>query len=174
MGALEVVVGHFVEERVDEMLLGLLELVSVVLHGRGERDAVSLACRVTGAVHVARIRSPRRRRPMDDFRTVPLERLAAMVRSGDVSSRELVTHALEMVDKTEQLNAWVAVDAERALDAAATIDDDVAHDRPLGPLAGIPIGVKDLEHAKGFRTGYGSLLNADDAPATDDSLLVAR
>ena len=42
-----------------------------------------------------------------------------------------------------------------------------------GPLAGIPIGVKDLEDARGFVTSYGSALHTDDPPAEADSPLVA-
>jgi aspartyl-tRNA(Asn)/glutamyl-tRNA(Gln) amidotransferase subunit A len=43
-----------------------------------------------------------------------------------------------------------------------------------GPLAGIPIGVKDLEDAAGFVTTSGSATHAHDAPATHDSVLVSR
>jgi aspartyl-tRNA(Asn)/glutamyl-tRNA(Gln) amidotransferase subunit A len=109
-----------------------------------------------------------------DFQTIALADLAGMVRAGKVSSRELVMHALDMIDRTKVLNAWVLVDAERALESATAIDDSVAAGRPVGSLAGIPIGVKDLEPAAGFRTAYGSLLNAADEPETGDSVLVAR
>ena len=73
-----------------------------------------------------------------------------------------------------QLNAWVVVDGERALAEAAAIDARVASGQDVGPLAGIPIGVKDLEDAAGFTTGFGSLLHAQDPPAAADSPLVAR
>ena len=43
-----------------------------------------------------------------------------------------------------------------------------------GPLAGIPLGVKDLQNAVGYRTTYGSALHADDPPATADDPFVAR
>ena len=44
----------------------------------------------------------------------------------------------------------------------------------VGLLAGIPIGVKDLEDAKGFVTTYGSELHVNDNPAEEDSILVGR
>ena len=56
---------------------------------------------------------------------------------------------------------------------ADAIDARLKHGDPVGPLAGIPIGVKDLEDARGFVTTYGAELHANDAPAQHDSVLVA-
>jgi aspartyl-tRNA(Asn)/glutamyl-tRNA(Gln) amidotransferase subunit A len=110
-----------------------------------------------------------------DFRREDIEDLAGRVRAGEVSSRELTQHALERIDATNhEVGAFVAVDADAALAQAADIDARVAAGEELGPLAGLPIGVKDTEDAAGFRTTKGSLLWADAAPATDDSVLVAR
>ena len=44
----------------------------------------------------------------------------------------------------------------------------------VGALAGVPIGVKDLENATGFRTTFGDPAHASDPPATRDSVEVAR
>jgi Asp-tRNA(Asn)/Glu-tRNA(Gln) amidotransferase A subunit family amidase len=110
-----------------------------------------------------------------DFRTESLAGLATQVRSKQVSSRELTEHALARIEQLNpQVNAFVAVDAERALAEAAAIDERVARGEDPGPLAGIPIGVKDLEDAAGFVTTHGSPLHADDAPAATDSILVGR
>ena len=79
-----------------------------------------------------------------------------------------------MIERCVELNAWVTVDAEQALEDARAIDDAVAAGWPVGPLAGIPFGVKDLQDVAGLRTAHGSLLRADDPPAEADSLLVAR
>ena len=46
----------------------------------------------------------------------------------------------------------MAVDGERALEQAAVVDQIVATGGDPGPLAGIPLGVKDLEDAAGYRT----------------------
>ena len=110
-----------------------------------------------------------------DFRTESLADLAARVRAKEISARELTSHALARIDEVNpQVNAFVAVDGERALAQAAAIDERVARGEDTGPLAGIPIGVKDLEDAEGFVTTHGSPLHADDAPAQGDSILVAR
>jgi Asp-tRNA(Asn)/Glu-tRNA(Gln) amidotransferase A subunit family amidase len=112
---------------------------------------------------------------MVDFLDDSVRDLAAMVRAREVSSRELVQHALERIDALDgRVNAFVAVDCARALAEAGVIDELVARGEEVGSLAGIPIGVKDLEDAEGFRTTRGSTLYADSAPATSDSALVAR
>ena len=110
-----------------------------------------------------------------DFRQQSLAELVDQVQRRTVSARELVGHAVARLEALEPtLNAWAAVDADQALLDAAAIDERLAAGEDVGPLAGIPIGVKDLEPARGFTTGYGSALHTDDPPATEDSPLVAR
>jgi len=106
-----------------------------------------------------------------DFVGTSVTELAAMVQRKEVSARELTQHALDRIDALNgRVGAFVDVDGERALRDAARIDDE-GHP---GPLAGIPIGVKDLEDAEGFRTTKGSTLFADAPRATTDSELVRR
>ena len=61
-----------------------------------------------------------------------------------------------------------------ALAEADAIDARIAAGADPGPLAGIPLGVKDLQSAVGYTTTYGSALHADDPPATADDPFVAR
>lgn len=110
-----------------------------------------------------------------DFRSVSIADLAGQVHAGDVSARELTAAALERIDALNpELNAFVALDADAALAEADVIDARRARGDDVGPLAGIPIGVKDLEDAAGFVTTHGCAVHADDAPAVCDSVLVAR
>ena len=110
-----------------------------------------------------------------DFRTAQLPDLVADVTARRVSSRELVEHALARIDALNpQVNAFVAVDADAARAEADAVDRRVAAGDDVGPLAGIPIAVKDLEDATGFVTSSGSATHAHDAPSTRDSVLVAR
>jgi aspartyl-tRNA(Asn)/glutamyl-tRNA(Gln) amidotransferase subunit A len=110
-----------------------------------------------------------------DFRRTSLTVLAADVAARRISARELVEVALTRIDEVNpQVNAFVAIDGEAALAEAAALDERIAHGDAVGPLAGIPIGVKDLEDAAGFRTTHGSALHADDPIATSDSPLVER
>jgi aspartyl-tRNA(Asn)/glutamyl-tRNA(Gln) amidotransferase subunit A len=110
-----------------------------------------------------------------DFRSTTVGALAAEVASRQVSARELVQAALDRIEALDgSIRAFVAVDPEAALREAADIDEQIAGGDVVGPLAGIPLGVKDLEDAIGFRTTYGCAVFADDAPATTDSPLVER
>ena len=110
-----------------------------------------------------------------DFRDTTVEALAGLVRTREVSATELTQAALDRIDAVNPtINAFVSVDPDLALADAARVDEDVAAGRDPGPLAGIPIGVKDLEDATGFVTTQGSLLRRDDAPAGADSPFVSR
>jgi aspartyl-tRNA(Asn)/glutamyl-tRNA(Gln) amidotransferase subunit A len=110
-----------------------------------------------------------------DFRHEHVEELADRVTKREVSARELAEVALARIDVVnEALGAFVAVDGEGALAQAAAIDERLAAGEDVGPLAGVPIGVKDTEDVLGFRTTQGSLLFGDRAPAAADSVLVDR
>lgn len=110
-----------------------------------------------------------------DFQRQTVTELAAEVRSGRLAARELVGHALARIEAVNPwLGAFVAVDGDRAMDDAARVDEAVAAGRDPGPLAGIPLGVKDLEHAAGFATTRGSAALGPHQPVTTDSVLVAR
>jgi aspartyl-tRNA(Asn)/glutamyl-tRNA(Gln) amidotransferase subunit A len=110
-----------------------------------------------------------------DFRREALTDLATEVRAGKRSAHDLVVHALERIEALDpRVNAFVAVDEDGALAAAAAIDEAVAAGDDPGPLAGIPIGVKDLDDATGFVTSHGSAVFAGGPAADADSPLVAR
>ncbi len=110
-----------------------------------------------------------------DFRTTSLAELARSVRAKEVSARELTRAALSRIERLDPTyNAFVAVDAERALSEADGVDACIADGGDPGPLAGIPLGVKDLQNAIGYTTTHGSALHADDPPATADDPFVAR
>ncbi len=110
-----------------------------------------------------------------DFRTTPVADLARSVRAKEISARELTDAALARIERLNPTyNAFVALDGEKALAEATAIDAKIAEGGDPGPLAGIPIGVKDLQNAKGFVTTYGSALHADDPPASADDPFVAR
>ena len=111
---------------------------------------------------------------MDFLRDGVME-LADRVRRGELSAREVTSHALARIEALDpRINAFVALDPDRALAEAADVDAAVARDEDPGPLAGVPIGVKDLEDAAGFLTTHGSAVHLGDPPASEDSVLVAR
>ena len=110
-----------------------------------------------------------------DFLTDSVEAISARVRSGEQSAREVTEHSIARIEALNPtLNAFVAWDGERALAQADAIDELVAAGGDPGALAGVPVGVKDLEAVNGFVTSFGSALHVGDAPATADSVHVGR
>jgi len=111
-----------------------------------------------------------------DFRDCSLADLAAGVRTGARSAEAVARSTLTRIDVLDgALGAFVArCPEEEVLAAAQAIDAMVARGEDPGPLAGVPVGVKDLEEVRGLRTTYGSALYADGAPADGDSVLVQR
>lgn len=110
-----------------------------------------------------------------DFLDDSVEAIAARVRGGEQSAREVVEHAIGRIEALNPtLNAFVAWDGERALTQADAVDATVASGGDPGLLAGVPVGVKDLEAVEGFVTTFGSAVHANDAPAATDSVHVAR
>ncbi len=106
---------------------------------------------------------------------LPAIELAARYRDGSLSPVAATEAALDrVVLVNEALNALCLVDGKSALDAAARSQARWRQDRPLGPLDGVPVSVKDTLLTKGWPTLRGS--NAIDAnqPWDQDSPAVAR
>jgi aspartyl-tRNA(Asn)/glutamyl-tRNA(Gln) amidotransferase subunit A len=110
-----------------------------------------------------------------DFRAITVEALADMIRGGTLTATEVTEAAVARIKASNDVvNAFVAVDAAGARAQAASVDARIAAGEDVGVLAGIPIGVKDLEDAVGFRTTRGAMHLADAAAAGTDSTEVAR
>lgn len=89
----------------------------------------------------------------------------------------MVRASLAAIDRHDgELNCVVARNDEAALAAAAAVDRRISEGKAVGPLAGVPLLVKDLEDAAGLPTSLGSasLGPADLPPAAHDSVQVAR
>ena len=110
-----------------------------------------------------------------DFRNYSIEELVNKVKTKEVSAKEITQAAIDNIERIDgEINAFCATNHEDALIQAEDIDRRIQKGEEIGKLAGIPIGVKDLEDAKGFITTFGSELHVNDAPAAKDSILVER
>src|SRR5260370_2216231 len=110
-----------------------------------------------------------------EFQRTSISEVASSVQSGELSALEVVQSMLARIHSLNpSVNAFVALDEEGALAAARRLDARRAAGDDLGPLAGVPFGVKDLEDAAGLPTTHGSALFADAPPAGNDSVLVSR
>jgi aspartyl-tRNA(Asn)/glutamyl-tRNA(Gln) amidotransferase subunit A len=104
---------------------------------------------------------------------LPATQISQMIHSGAVSARQVTEAALKRIaaiDGTppslepppeanremDKIHAFITVTAERALDRADEIDQQLASGEDPGPLAGVPFSVKDLFCTRGVLTSAGS------------------
>src|SRR6185312_1098218 len=130
--------------------------------GSGERR-IGRAARPHPGAHATR------RPTVHDLLYRPASELAALVRAGDISARELVSASLERIEALDgQINAFTHVDGERAL---ATADAIKPGDER--PFAGVPIAIKDNQPVEGMPLTFCAELFGDFA-APFDAAFVGR
>lgn len=101
--------------------------------------------------------------------------IADAVARREVSAREMIDRALERIEKSNpRLNAFVHVGSEQARTEADRIDAEIARGEAAGPLAGVPFGVKDMDHCAGMPVSYGSLIHKGRAPMSHNSVHIER
>src|SRR5216110_2117138 len=95
--------------------------------------------------------------------------LARRIKAKELSPVEVVDAVLGRLERLDPvLHAFTTVTADDARAEARRIEQDIAAGREVGPLAGVPTGVKDLICTKGVRTASGSCAYADFVPDEDD------
>jgi aspartyl-tRNA(Asn)/glutamyl-tRNA(Gln) amidotransferase subunit A len=100
--------------------------------------------------------------------------LADAVRSGALRATKVLDVHLERIARLDPgLNAVCFLDADAARARAEAIDEAVARGEDPGPLAGVPVGVKELASVAGWPETHASVVYAD-AVATVDDTEVAR
>lgn len=103
-----------------------------------------------------------------------ITQLASMLRSGETTPTALTEHFLARIENLNgPLNAFNLVTAERAMAEAKSAEVLLAAGRDLGPLHGVPYGVKDIYDVAGLPTTAGSqTLNS--APKKEESEVTRR
>jgi aspartyl-tRNA(Asn)/glutamyl-tRNA(Gln) amidotransferase subunit A len=100
-------------------------------------------------------------------------RLRRLIRDRVVSPTEIVTAVLDRIERVNPyLNAYCTITAEQALADARDVESRLERGQPVGPLAGIPVSIKDLFRTKGVLSTSGSRVFRDfipdeDAPAVE-------
>ncbi len=99
---------------------------------------------------------------------LPATDLQRALRDGAISAEELMNACLARVDEVEgQVQAWTYLDKKHALAQARARDLDRAEGRALGPLHGLPIGIKDIFDTCDMPTEDGTVLHAGRTPGYD-------
>lgn len=97
---------------------------------------------------------------------------ASALAEGRITSEELVQACLERIGiDEERVQAWEFLDRELALGQARAADLRRREGKPLGPLHGLPVGIKDIVDTGDMPTGDGTVLHAGRTPFDDATLV---
>src|SRR5437899_6623585 len=104
----------------------------------------------------------------------PATALSRLFRAKKLSPVEVMRAVLARIDAVNPLlTAYCTVAGESALRAARAAERAILKHRPLGPLHGVPVSIKDLTETKGIRTTWGSKIFEHHVPG-EDALVVER
>ena len=83
--------------------------------------------------------------------------LSKKIKAGKVTAVEAMQAVLDKIDEREDaLNCYVTIDKEKALDEAKRVQKEIEEGRLTGPLAGVPVAIKDNMCTKGMLTTCSS------------------
>lgn len=101
--------------------------------------------------------------------------IATAVRSGNLTAEAVTWTALSQIERMDPaLHCFTSIHRDRALRDARSLDARIRRGDSAGPLAGVPLGVKDLYDVAGTVTLAGSRILRDNPPASVDAVLLQR
>ena len=107
-----------------------------------------------------------------DIPFLSVAELAEFIERKEVTPVDAVEAYLKRIEEVNpKLNAFITVLKEQALQEAASATEEINNGRYLGPLHGIPVGIKDQIHTKGIRTTDASKLREDFVPDADATVV---
>jgi Asp-tRNA(Asn)/Glu-tRNA(Gln) amidotransferase A subunit family amidase len=97
---------------------------------------------------------------------------ARAIRDGAISSEQLIEACLARIRETEPaVQAWQFLDPDYALAQARALDERRREGAPLGPLHGVPVGIKDIIDTADMPTEDGTVLHAGRTPVRDATVV---
>ncbi|SDY56991.1 aspartyl/glutamyl-tRNA(Asn/Gln) amidotransferase subunit A [Micromonospora pattaloongensis] len=109
---------------------------------------------------------------MSDLTRMTAAQLAGLIAGGETSAVEVARAHLDRIAAVDdRVHAFLHVDAEGALEAARAVDARRAAGEELGPLAGVPVGVKDVVTTRGVPTTAGSKILEGWRPPYDATIV---
>ena len=110
----------------------------------------------------------------DDLAFTSAVDLARQIRSGERAVSDVIEATLARIEaRNDATNAFVHVTADRAREQARSADRALEHGEDIGPLHGVPVAIKDLDHVAGVPTTFGSRMMEGYVP-DESSLFVDR
>src|SRR5437762_11510916 len=105
---------------------------------------------------------------LNNLHVLSASEAARLIREGVITSEQLVEACLARVREVdEQVQAWTFLDPDYALAQARALDELRLEGKPIGPLHGVPIGIKDIFDTADMPTENGSVLCAGRTPSRD-------
>lgn len=110
---------------------------------------------------------------MAEIADLSASELRRLIGKRELSPVEVVKACLARVEQYNPLVNAVVTLNERAVDDARDLERRLSRGDLVGPLCGLPVGIKDVTEVAGLRTTYGSPVYADFVPS-EDALVVRR
>src|SRR3989344_3080526 len=105
---------------------------------------------------------------MTDFSNLTIHEASKLIQSKTLKALELTEACIGRAKKlNQQLNSFITICEEEAINRAKKVDKLIANGQKMNPLAGIPIGIKDLFSTKDIRTTAGSKVLENYVPVYD-------
>jgi Asp-tRNA(Asn)/Glu-tRNA(Gln) amidotransferase A subunit family amidase len=109
---------------------------------------------------------------LENLHSLSASEAAKLIRDGVISSEQLVEACLKRVQEIdEQVQAWTFLDPEHALAQARSADQLRLSGQPIGPLHGVPVGIKDIFDTADMPTEFGSALYSGRTPSRDATVV---
>jgi Asp-tRNA(Asn)/Glu-tRNA(Gln) amidotransferase A subunit family amidase len=109
--------------------------------------------------------------PERDLTALSATAARAAIKAGDISAEELTRACLARIaEREDAVRAWAFVDEDLALSQARRLDALRKKKKPLGPLHGVPVGIKDILDTADMPTECGSALCAGRRPIEDSAV----
>lgn len=103
-----------------------------------------------------------------DLTRLSIAQIAELIKSSQLSPTELVEATVARIDELDSsINSYITVMGDQARQAARDAERSIREGQYLGPLHGVPIGLKDIISTKDVLTTCGSRVNADWVPDHD-------
>jgi indoleacetamide hydrolase len=111
--------------------------------------------------------------PSDDFHELTVTAAATAIRDGSLTAQDYAGALLSRSRKQADLNAFITLQPDAVLEAAAKVDQHRKSGKAMGPLHGVPIGIKDSMCTFDLPTSIGTQVLAGFNPGKDAAVVAA-